>query len=384
MLRFLTSGESHGKGNTVIIDGMPANVPISEEKIREVMQKRSKDFGRGGRAAIENDKVEILSGIRFGKTIGSPIALYIENKDYKNWQKKSEKETEITTPRPGHADLAGQIKYGFDDIRPVLERSSARETASRVACGAIFEQFLSHFNIETASHTIQIGKIKLPKKNYIFDEVRKSYLNDPDTRCIDKITGNEMRKEIEKARASKDTLGGIVEVWAVNVPPGLGSYVQYDKKIDAQIAAVIMSIPSVKTVEIGQCVKNIDLYGSQFHDEIIYDDKQGFHRSTNRAGGIEGGITNGMPIIIRVCHKPISTLYNPLRTVDIQTKKYARAAIERSDICVVPRAGIISESMLAFIIMKNFLVKFGEDNLDDIKTNYQAYLKRISWKILHY
>lgn len=370
MLRFITAGESHGKGLTVIIDGIPANLHISQEFIQHEMQKRSHDAGRGGRGLIEDDKVQIMSGVYQGKTIGSPITLYIENKDFKEMGK-------ITAPRPGHTDLTGILKYGFNDVRPVLERASARETAARVAAGAIFKQLLQEFQIELGSHTLQIGKIKLDK-NYDFEQIKNVFSKDPDTRCVDHETAQLMKKAIDEARINKNTLGGIVEVWAVNVPPGLGSYIQYDKKIDGDIAQAMMSIPSVKVVEIGISIAHIHLTGSKFHDEIFYSQEKGYFRNTNHAGGIEGGITNGMPIIVRAYHKPISTLYNPLKTVDIITKKESMAAIERSDICIVPRAGVVAESMLAFVLAKNFLFKFGSDNLADIKINYQNYLKRIS------
>ncbi len=376
MLRFLTAGESHGKGITVIIDGMPANVPISTKKIQFELQKRSKDFGRGGRGLIETDRVQILSGVRFGKTIGSPIALFIENKDFKNWEEKMSIEDKdqsfkdsiaITRPRPGHADLVGVQKYGFDDVRNVLERASARETVGRVAAGSIFKQMLEMFGIEIASHTVQIGRITLTRTNYDFEDINKVYDLDPEIRCIDKITSDLMKQEIRKARANKDTLGGVVEIWAVNVPPGLGSYVQYDRRIDGQISQALMSIPSVKAVEIGTGIDNARLHGSKVQDEIFYLKDKGYYRKTNRAGGIEGGVTNGMSIVCRAYHKPISTIYKPLQTVDIRTKQQVKATVERSDICVVPRAGVISESMLAFIIAQNILEKSGKDTVIEIK-----------------
>lgn len=377
MLKFLTAGESHGKGCIVIIDGMPSNVPISLEQIQTEMQKRRHDFGRGGRGIIEDDKIDILSGIYHGKTIGSPITIYIENKDFKNWKNKTEDDTKVTNPRPGHTDLSGYLKYGFNNIRPVIERSSARETTARVAAGAIFKQFLAHFGIQIASHTLQIGSVKLAKTDYTFEEVSHVFENNPDIRCIDAQTSEAMKEAINQARINKDTLGGVVEIWAVNVPVGLGSYVQYDQKIDGQIAQALMSIPSVKTVEIGDCINNIEKTGSKFHDEIFYDPNKGYLRKTNHAGGIEGGVTNGMPIILRVYHKPISTLYNPLKTMNIETKKESTATVERSDICIVPRGGVVAESMLSFVLTQNFLTKFGSDNMDDIQQAYENYLNRL-------
>lgn len=399
MLRFLTAGESHGKGVVVIIEGMPANVPISVPQLQSEMQKRKKGAGSGGRQLIEDDAVEVLSGIRFGKTLGSPIAIYVQNKDFKNWGQKMSAEPQdetfiegikVVKPRPGHADLAGVLKYGFDDVRNVLERASARETTARVAAGVIFKQLLGHFGMDFASHTIQIGPIKLKQRSnftiipeyikantYTFDDIKAVYESDPDIRCVNKTTSDQMKAAIQKARMEKNTLGGIVEAWAVGVPTGLGSYAHFDRKIDSQIAQAIMSIPSVKAVEIGEGVAAAESVGSEIHDEIYFSKTLGYHRKTNRAGGVEGGVTNGMPIVIRAFHKPISTLYKPLDTVNITSKKTDIATVERSDICVVPRAGVISECMLAYVVTQNFLEKFGSDNFIDIKYNYKAYKDRL-------
>ncbi len=385
MLRFLTAGESHGKGLTVIIDGMPANVPISKEYIKAEMRKRMKGSGAGGRMLIETDEVEITSGVRFGKTIGSPITLWIANKDFNNWGEKMSDETQsedvvksarVTNPRPGHTDLAGVQKYGLDDVRNVLERASARETTARVAAGAIFKQLLQQFDIEIASHTLQIGSIKLTKTDYSFDEVKKSFETSPEIRCIDIEIARQMDELIQKTRMEMNTLGGVVEIWAVNVPVGLGSYVHYDRKIDGQIAQALMSIQSVKAVEIGTGVDAAGKPGSDVHDEIHHN-TGGYYRNTNRAGGVEGGVTNGMPVIARVYHKPISTLYKPLQTIDIDTKEKREATIERSDICIVPRGAVVSEAMLAYVITNNLLEKFGNDNLEDIKRAVSAYKERL-------
>ncbi len=402
MLRFLTAGESHGKGVVVIIEGMPANVPISIPEIQKEMQKRKKGAGSGGRQLIEDDAIEILSGIRFGKTLGSPIAVYVQNKDFKNWGQKMSVEPQdetfvegikVVKPRPGHADLAGVLKYGFDDVRNVLERASARETTARVAAGAVFKQFLRHFGMDFASHTIQIGSIKLHKKSdfnvilsaakdpestsYTFEDVKQSYDSDPEIRCIDKATSDQMKAAIQKARMEMNTLGGVVEAWAVGVPVGLGSYAHFERKIDSQIAQAIMSIPSVKAVELGEGVAAAASEGTEIHDEIYFSKDLGYYRKTNRAGGVEGGVTNGMPIIVRAFHKPISTLYKPLKTVNIKTRQPVQATVERSDICIVPRAGVISECMLAYVITQNFLEKFGGDNFFDIKNSYEDYIKRL-------
>lgn len=358
-MRFLTAGESHGKGLTVIIEGMPAGIPISVDFINHELEKRQKGAGSGGRMLIEKDEVEILSGVRFGKTIASPISMIIWNKDHKNWgekmshedqSKEVKKSSKVTQPRPGHADLAGVQKHGFDDVRQVLERASARETAARVAAGAVFKQFLLTKDIKIASHTVQIGNIKLERKNYSFKDVENSYKNDPEIRCIDAETSRKMQKLIQNTRKEMDTLGGVVEVWAEGVPAGLGSYVHWDRKIDGLASQALMSIPSVKAVEIGDGFSGASCNGSDFHDEIYYEEKKGYYRKTNRAGGVEGGVTNGMPIVARVYHKPISTLYKPMNTVDIESKEKVKATVERSDICVVARAGVVSEAMLAYVL----------------------------------
>jgi chorismate synthase len=384
MLRFLTAGESHGKGLTVIIEGMPANVPIDPERIRAIMQKRMKGSGAGGRMLIETDAVEITAGVRFGKTIGSPIALWIENRDFNNWGDKMSSDPQsdeviasarVTNPRPGHVDLPGTQKYHLDDVRSVLERASARETTARVAAGSVFLQFLSCFGIEIASHTLQIGDIRMERSEYGFDDVKASYANDPDIRCIDPDTSRRMAELIDKTRREMNTLGGVVEIWATGVPVGLGSYVHYDRKIDGQIAHALMSIQSVKAVEIGDGVANAGKPGSDVHDGIKHNGNE-YYRDTNRAGGVEGGVTNGEPIIARVYHKPISTLYKPMDTVDIATKQPVKATVERSDICIVPRGAVVSEAMLAFVLAKNMLEKFGGDDLGDIERSYQGYIAR--------
>ncbi len=364
MLRFLTAGESHGRALTIIVEGMPAGIPISLDFINAELEKRQKGAGSGGRMLIEKDEVELLSGVRFGKTIGSPIAMIIRNKDNGNWGEKMSHEEQgeevvnsarVTAPRPGHADLAGVQKHGFDDVRNVLERASARETAARVAAGAIFKQFLLTKGIEIASHTIQIGEIKIDS-DYSFEDIKSTYEKDPEIRCVDPSKSREMKQLIQRTRIDKDTLGGVVETWAVGVPPGLGDYAQWDTKLDGLIAQAMMSIQSVKGVEIGTAVSNASQFGSDVHDEIHIKNDE-YYRKTNRAGGIEGGVTNGMPIIVRVHHKPISTLYNPLQTVDIISKQSVEATVERSDICVVPRAGVVSEAMLAFVLAREILFK---------------------------
>lgn len=386
MIRFLTSGESHGKALTVTIEGLPAHIPISLEGIHTDMKKRMKGAGAGGRMHIETDEVEIISGIRFGETIGSPVTLLIRNRDFANWGDKMSSEPQpaevkasatVTNPRPGHTDLAGVQKYGFDDVRNVLERASARETTARVAAGAIFRQFLSVFDIEIASHTLQIGSIRMPRNDYSFTDVKSSYDMDPETRCIDESTRTRMQEVIKTTRMEMNTLGGIVETWAINVPVGLGSYVHFDRKIDGTLAQALMSIQSVKAVEIGDGVENAMRPGSEAHDEIHHSPQQGFARMTNHAGGIEGGVTNGMPLVVRVYHKPISTLYKPLKTVDILTGEETTATVERSDVCIVPRGGIVSEAMVAYVLANEITLKFGGDSLPDICEAVQTYKRRL-------
>lgn len=365
-LRFLTAGESHGPSEVAIIEGIPAGLSVIHEDINKELRKRMHDFGRGGRAKIEKDEVKILSGVRMGKTIGSPIALLIENIDQAKWEEK------VTRPRPGHADLTGVLKYGFGDVRNVLERASARETVMRVAVGAICKKLLLEFGIQIASHTLQIGQVRTPQRTYAFEEIKNIYHQDPDVHCVDENAREAMKQEILNARMSKDTLGGVVEIIAHNVPIGLGSYVHFDRKLDGRIAQALMSIPSVKAVEIGNAIDASGKTGSQVQDRM-YVEGENFYRKTNNMGGLEGGITNGEDIVCRVYHKPLSTLYDPLETIDIKTKKAAIATIERSDVSVVARGGVVSESMLAFVLAQAILEKFGGDSIKETKRNFVSY-----------
>ncbi len=380
MLRILTAGESHGPACLAIIEGMPAGVRLGVEDINSDLKRRHSDFGRGGRKHIEKDKAEILSGTRYGKTLGSPIALMVRNADFANWREAmSPEETKspsppITTPRPGHADLAGALKYGQDDIRNISERASARETISRVMAGAAVKRMLAEFAISIASHTVRIGKVTLDKSDYSFDEVAGVFDSDPDIRCIDSETSQKMKEAIKEAGARKDTLGGVVEVIAAGVPVGLGSVMHYDRRLDGKIAKVLSSIPSAKAVEIGNAIAGAAMLGSAFHDPISYKDNR-FTRKTNNSGGIEGGMTNGENIVCRVYHKPIATLGEPLETVDMATLKSAKASVERSDICAVPRAGVIAEAMLALVLGEAIIEKFGGDHIKEMKRNFSAYIK---------
>jgi chorismate synthase len=381
MLRILTAGESHGPACIAIIEGMPAGVAISLEDINYDLRRRRSDFGRGGRGIIEEDKAEILSGIRYGRTLGSPITLIVRNLDFANWsdEMRIEASTEpeaarVTRPRPGHADLAGVLKYGHDDIRNVSERASARETVSRVMAGAVIRQLLLAFGIRIASHTVQIGKVRMAPRPYDFDEVASVFERDPDIRCIDPETSQQMKAAINRARERKDTLGGVVEVIATGLPVGLGSVMHYDRRLDGQIAQALMSIPSVKAVEIGNAISGAGQSGAEFQDEIAYQ-KPRFIRQTNNMGGIEGGMSNGEDIVCRAYLKPIATLVLPAKTVDIRTHRPTRAAVERSDTCVVPRAGVIAEAMLAAVLGQALTEKFGGDNIGEMKRNFGSFTK---------
>jgi len=345
MLRYLTAGESHGVGLVAILEGMPAGLKINPARINEELKRRQQGFGRGKRMEIEKDKARIISGIRKGLTLGSPIALFIENKD-----SSLERLPRVTCPRPGHADLAGLLKYGFTDARNVLERASARETASRVGIGAICKIFLEVFKIRISSKVLSLAG---------------------------ECSQAGMREKILEAKEKKDTVGGIFEVVARGLPCGLGSYVQADRRLDARLSQALISIPGIKGVEIGLGFGYADKFGSGVHDAIYYSKNKGYFRKTNRAGGIEGGISNGEDIVLGACMKPISTLINPLDSVNIITKKPAKASVERSDICVVESAGVIAESVCAYVLADAFLEKFASDALSDIKDNYQNYLKRI-------
>ncbi len=367
MLRFLTAGESHGEKEIAILEGFPAGIKISIDFINNELKRRQEGYGRGPRMKIEKDKVKIISGIKKGETIGSPIAIMIDNRDF-----SIEKLPEVKNVRPGHADLPGVLKYGFNDARCVLERASARETVTRVAVGAICKLLLLEFNINVFSHTIGLGNIKVQNNKISIADIKKLTKNS-DLRCIDKDVEKKMHKLIDKTKKDKDTLGGIIEVISEGIPPGLGSYVQYDKRLDTKLSGALMSIPSVKAVEIGDGIKNALKLGSKVHDEIY----KGVKRKTNRAGGLEGGVTNGENLIIRAYVKPISTLMKPLDTINIDTGEETEAVKERSDVCVVPSAGVIGESMCAIVIAESFLEKFGGDCLQDIKESYEHYITRI-------
>jgi chorismate synthase len=385
--RFLTSGESHGKGLVAIVEGMVAELPLEEGYINKELKRRQQGYGRGPRMEIEEDKADIMAGVRYGLTTGSPIALFITNRDWQNWQEQLsispvENEAEpVTFPRPGHADLAGVTKYGLKDIRPVMERASARETATRVAVGAIARRFLEEFGIAIYSHTVAIGRHQLKQSEA--SSIDWQQVEASPVRCAHAKLEKAMMAAIDEAKANGDTLGGIFEVIATGIPIGLGSHVSWDRRLDSRIAQATMSINAVKGMEIGAGFAVAGLKGSQAHDVIQPSPRSEakglpWRHATNRAGGIEGGISNGEDIIVRAAVKPIATLANPLPSIDLRTGKAANAHYERSDICVVPAAGVIAEAILAIILADTCLEKFGGDNLKETLANYRNYLSNIS------
>jgi len=379
MLRFLDAGESHGKCLIGIIEGLPAGLSLNEEKINLNLKRRQGGYGRGERMKIEQDQVEILSGLVEGKTIGSPLSLMIKNKDWENWQDK--KKLSLTIPRPGHADFAGLIKYGFKDVRKVLERSSARQTAMRVAVGSVASTLLEEFNINIYSYVLRIGQIKA-RRIMSFNQKLKAEINKSPVYCTDGIASVGMCREIDRAREKGDTLGGVFEVVITGVPIGLGSYAQWDRRLDARLASALISIPGVKAVEIGEGIEASKKKGSAVHDEIFAHQESEknssrYYRKTNRAGGIEGGVTNGEAVVIRAYIKPIPTLINPLHSIDFATKKETKAIYQRSDICVVPAVSVVGESVAAWEIAVAFLEKFSGDSLIEIRESYRNYKERL-------
>jgi len=393
VIRYLTSGESHGQALIGILEGVPAGVEISSDYINHQLWRRQQGYGRGGRMRIESDKVEILSGVRFGKTLGSPIALLVRNKDWANWTEKMSVEgsgsgiEKISTPRPGHADLVGAVKYGFDDLRNVIDRASARETAMRVACCTIVRKFLETFGIFIGSHVVSIGPAELRDRSKVDGFIRKMIsascgaykiteeADKSQVRILDKHVSERAVAVIKGAKKKGDSLGGIFEIIVTGIPMGLGSYVEYDRKLDGQLAQSIVSIHAVKGVEIGDAFANSKLYGSQVHDEILTKGKDSIVRPTNRAGGLEGGVTTGQMLVIRGAMKPISTLAKPLRSVDLKSMKVVPSRYERSDVCAVPACSVIGEAVVAPVIANAFLEKYGGDSVSEIKRRYKKGVK---------
>lgn len=376
-MRYLTAGESHGPQLTTIIEGLPSGMPLAEEDINRHLARRQKGYGRGRRMQIEKDTAEITSGVRHGRTLGSPVALNVKNRDWTHWthvmgidpiDEKDEEEIKrkITRPRPGHADLNGGIKYGHRDLRNVLERSSARETTVRVAAGAVATKLLHMLGIELVSHVVEIGGIKAESTDITDIHVLREKAEESPVRCLDEEAGMKMMAAIDEAKKNGDSLGGVVEVIVTGMPSGVGSYVHYDRKLDAKIAGAVLSINAFKGVEFGIGFEAARVPGSQVHDEIIWDEKTGYSRRTNRLGGFEGGMTTGMPIVVRGVMKPIPTLYKPLNSVDIETKEPFAASIERSDACAVPAAAVVCEHAVAWELASAIMDQFYADRLDTL------------------
>jgi len=381
-LRFLTAGESHGRGLVAILEGIPSGLPLTPEDINTDLRARQGGYGRGGRMKIEKDQVQIFSGVRWGETLGTPVSLLIENKDYANWEKKmsidpADKDPGIAVqePRPGHADLAGLLKYDRRDIRDVLERASARETAARVAVGAVCRKLLNEFGIEAVSHVVSVNTVMVPAQSLTFDQLKDRQQGSV-LKCADRNAEQRMKVAIDTARHEGDSLGGIVEVRVRGLPVGLGSHVQWDRKLDGRLAQALMSIPGIKGVENGLGFQAAYLEGSKVHDEIAYEDGC-FTRSTNNAGGLEGGITNGEDLIVRAAMKPIATLQRPKQTVNPFTKEEVRASTERSDVAAVAAAAVVAEAGVLFALAQAMCEKFGGDSLKEMKRNYEAYQEQV-------
>jgi chorismate synthase len=387
MLRFSTSGESHGEALVALVSGIPAGLGVDLDFVNRELWRRQQGYGRGGRMKIERDSVHVLSGVRHGKTIGSPIAMLLANNDWKNWTESLPveegdlaKHKRVASPRPGHADLAGAMKYGFEEARYVLERASARESAARVAAGAIAKLLLRELNIEVLSHVVAVGSAKLDKAVDFSALQQIAAKEDILLSCADPDSEARMKQQVDLALRTGDSVGGVFEVVAHNVPPGLGTYVNWDERLDTQLAAAVMSLQAVKGVEIGDAVEAAYSLGSAVHDEIGYQGQgsfTGFSRGSNHAGGLEGGMSNGEDIRVRGYLKPISTLRRPLGSVDFATREPVKAAYERSDVCVVPAAGVAAEAMVALTIARAALEKFGGDSLTEVKRNYEGYCQQL-------
>ena len=383
MLRYLTAGESHGPAISAILEGLPAGLPVAAEDIDRDLKRRQGGYGRGRRMQIETDTIEIRGGVRHGRTMGGPVSLVVQNRDWQNWTDvMAIEETDgpvrrrVTRPRPGHADLAGGLKYDRRDLRDILERASARETTMRVAVGAIARSLLGAFGIRVLSHVVRIGQVDADVSGLSNDEIIDRAEASP-VRCADEDAAQKMIAEIDRAKSLKDTIGGVFEVKVLNAPPGLGSHVQWDRKLDGRLAQAVMSIQAVKGVEIGLGFGVTRVLGSEVHDEIFYEDGR-FYRETNRAGGVEGGMTEGEEIVVRGALKPIATLMRTIMSVDIETKEAFDSAKERSDVCTVPAAGVIGEAVVAFVVADAMQEKFGGDSLEEMQRNYQGYMDQLA------
>ncbi len=407
-LRLITAGESHGPGLTCLVEGLPAGLPLSQEQLDLDMARRQLGHGRGGRMKIEKDKARVTAGVRHGLTLGGPIALQVENRDYANWEERMSpwplqdgaEVAEVHLPRPGHADLVGTQKYKQSDVRNILERASARETAARVAGGALCKAFLAALGVQVRSHVIQIASVHAPggatATGRAADETSAApegeapaagaltladfeHVDESPVRCLDEQAGRAMVAEINALRKANESLGGVFEVQAFGLVPGLGSHVSWEERLDGRLAMAILSIQAMKGVSVGDGFHIAGVPGSQAHDEIFYSPQRGYYRETNRSGGLEGGMTTGQPLIVRGAMKPLPTLTKPLRSVDIATHEPGEALRERTDSCTVPAAGVVGEAMVAFVLARAYLEKFGGDHIDDVHQAMQAYCERIGW-----
>jgi chorismate synthase len=387
MLRFETAGESHGECLVATLTGLPAGIPVSVEAINRELWRRQQGYGRGGRMKIEHDRAELVAGVRHSQTIGSPIAILIRNNDWKNWTEAlpvediegaDDKRKSVTRPRPGHADLAGCIKYNFQDARYILERASARETAARVAVGALAKALLGEFGIGVLSHVIGVGNVRLARNAEWEELVALAAKDEVLLGCVDPETEQQMKAVVDQIYRTGDTVGGVFDVIAHNVPPGLGSHITWDSRLDGRLAQAIVSMQAVKGVEVGFAEEGAASFGSRVQDTIHYNrEERRFTRGANRAGGVEGGMTNGQDVLVRGLLKPISTLRRPLESVDLETREPALAAYERSDVCVVPAAGVIGEAMVAIVLAQAFLEKFGGDSLGETRRNFEGYSEQV-------
>jgi chorismate synthase len=384
-LRMITAGESHGPGLTCIIEGLPAGLELDREALDRDLARRQLGHGRGGRMKIERDKVQVTGGVRHGRTLGGPIALQVVNRDYANWEERmnpwpvQDAIAEVHLPRPGHADLVGTQKYGLSDVRDILERASARETAARVAGGAVAKAFLRDLGVEVLSHVIQITGVSAPRRDDLTPEDFAGVDESP-VRCLDPASSQAMVAEINRLRKENESLGGVFEVRAFGLVPGLGSHVSWEERLDGRLGQAILSIQAIKAVSIGDGIEVAGVPGSRAHDEIFYDETHGYYRETNRAGGVEGGMTTGDPLVVRGSMKPLPTLTKPLRSVDISTHEPAEALRERTDSCTVPAAGVVGEAMVAFVLADAYRRKFGGDHIADVRGALHAYEERIGWR----
>jgi chorismate synthase len=385
VLRLTTAGESHGPALTCIIEGLPAGLALERDALNRDLARRQLGHGRGGRMKIERDKAEVLGGVRHGRTLGGPIALQVVNRDYSNWEERmnpwpvDEEVAEVHLPRPGHADLVGTQKYGLTDVRDVLERASARETAARVAGGAVAKAFLQALGVEVHSHVVQITGVTAPPRDDL-EAADFAHVDESPVRCLDAEASEAMVAEIDCLRKANESLGGVFEVWAFGLVPGLGSHVSWEERLDGRLGQAILSIQAIKGVSIGHAFEVAGVPGSEAHDEIFYEHGRGYFRDTNRSGGLEGGMTTGGSLVVRAAMKPLPTLTKPLRSVDIATGAPAEALRERTDSCTVPAAAVVGEAMVAFVLADAYRRKFGGDHIEDVEAALAAYRERIGWR----